>query len=91
MGSGCMASSTVGQIYLKYPVTMRTRPTITQNNMNVGIGTAAAAVSNLTGSVAGVDSAFLNCNLAAAIGAGTNGAIFYTPAADSFVAGDAEL
>jgi len=56
-GSGLFTGSTSGNIFLKYPVTMRASPTINQSNCSLSDSVNAPAVTAVSTTYAGTDSA----------------------------------
>jgi hypothetical protein len=56
-GSGLFTNATTGNIFLKYPVTMRSSPTITQSNCSLNDSINNPAITAVSTTYAGTDSA----------------------------------
>jgi len=63
-GSGLFASTGSAQIFLKYPTTMRSAPTISQSNCALNTTDAAFTVTSLSGTNAGTDTALQSFSIA---------------------------
>jgi len=63
-GSGLFASTGSAQIFLKYPITMRSAPTISQSNCALNTTDVAFAVTSLSGTNAGTDTALQSFSIA---------------------------
>jgi hypothetical protein len=90
--SGVLGSATNAQVYFKYPQTMRSSPTFSQNLMNISNGVNGQPILSFGGAF-GLDSAFLSCTTSSiGSGAATQAAIMYmNNNASAFVAASAEL
>jgi hypothetical protein len=88
-GSGVFASSTAGQLYVKFPTTMRSAPSFSfSNNIYVGSGTSSNTISSLSAN-SGLSESFVTCNLSGSGGAATNGAVGYIT--NGYIDGSSEL
>jgi len=64
LGVGATTSNTVGQIFFKYPTTMRSSPTISQSNCAINDLATAFAVTSVGFAYAGTDTALCAFNIA---------------------------
>ena len=88
-GSGVFASSTAGQLYVKFPTAMRSAPSFSfSNNIYVGSGTSSNTISSLSAN-SGLSESFVTCNLSGSGGAATNGAVGYIT--NGYIDGSSEL
>ena len=63
-GSGLFASTVSAQVFLKYPTTMRSAPTISQSNCALNTTDVAFTVTSLSGTNAGTDTALQSFSIA---------------------------
>jgi len=66
-GSGVSTATTSAAIVVKYPVRMRSAPTISQSNVGLYDGGSIPAVTSISGSYFGDESVFANVNVASGL------------------------
>ena len=89
-GSGVSTGATAANFYVKYPVTMRTGPTFSQNNTVVNIGNTSINITSIVQSFPGSDTALIQAGVASGLTA-TQGALWLLNATTSYVDATAEL
>jgi len=57
-GSGLFSAATGGNIYIKFPTTMRSSPTLNQSNCALSDTITTSAITAVSSTFAGTDSAF---------------------------------
>jgi hypothetical protein len=92
IGSGFNGTGTATSTYIKFPVSMRASPTVSQSNMAVSHGAfLVTAITSISGTNASTDSANVNFDVASGLSVGGGHVVLGNNNANAFVALTAEL
>jgi hypothetical protein len=92
IGSGFNGTGTATSTYIKFPVSMRASPTVSQSNMAVSHGAfLVTTITSISGTNASTDSANVNFDVASGLSVGGGHVVLGNNNANAFVALTAEL
>jgi len=92
VGSGTLVNSAAGRGYVKFPVTMRTLPTLSYGGtIRLNSGGTTADVTSVSNNYTGIDSSMFEVNTAGGFTTGYGCIIHCTNSTSSYIYGSAEL
>ena len=90
-GSGTVVSSTLADVYIKYPVQMRASATLTQSNTKVNAGITGPAVTSISSTYPGTDSSYVSLNTNTGLTVGQGAVFLANNNANAYIDFSAEL
>jgi hypothetical protein len=91
VGSGVCATSTFARVYVKYPVTMRTYPTISYSGTVFVYDGNAQTITTISGAYEGLDTTMLDFTVASGLTAGRGCVVYPNNASTNYFQASAEL